>query len=68
VSHPLVKPARLAMIFLALVAVAQLLRLVLRVEVTAGGVSIPLWASALACVVTGELSFMLWRENMGACR
>jgi hypothetical protein len=56
------------MIFLALVAVAQLLRLVLRVEVTAGGVSIPLWASALACVVTGELSFMLWRENMGACR
>jgi hypothetical protein len=51
------------MIFLALVAVAQLLRLVLRVEVTAGGVSIPLWASVVACVVTGGLSFMLWREN-----
>jgi len=64
VSPPgLLKPTRLAMIFLALVALVQLLRLVLRVEVTAGGVSIPLWASALACVVTGGLSFMLWREN-----
>lgn len=55
--------ARITTIFLALVALAQFLRLVLRVEVTAGGVSIPLWASALACVVTGGLSIMLWRES-----
>jgi hypothetical protein len=55
--------ARLATIFLALVALAQFLRLVLQVEVTAGGVSIPLWASALACVFTGGLSIMLWRES-----
>jgi len=50
-------------LFLALVALAQLLRLVLQVEVVAGGVRIPLWASALACVVTGGLAFLLWREG-----
>lgn len=54
---------RLATIFLALVALAHLLRLVMRVEVTAGGVTIPLWASALACVFTGGLAIMLWRES-----
>jgi hypothetical protein len=55
--------ARLAMIFLALVALGHLLRLIFGVTVIAGGVSIPLWISALACVVTGGLSFMLWRES-----
>jgi hypothetical protein len=58
------KPAaRLATTFLALVAIAHLLRLVLRITVTAGGVSIPLWASALACIVTGGLAVLLWRES-----
>ena len=55
--------ARLATIFLALVALAQFLRLVLQVEVLAGGVRIPLWASAVACVVTGGLAILLWRES-----
>lgn len=55
--------ARITTIFLALVALAQFLRLVLRVEVTAGGVSIPLWPSALACGVTGGLALLLWRES-----
>jgi hypothetical protein len=55
--------ARLATLFLALVAVAHFLRLVLQVEVIAGGVRIPLWASALACVVTGGLAILLWRES-----
>jgi hypothetical protein len=58
------KPAaRLATIFLALVGIAHLLRLALRITVTAGGVSIPLWASALACIVTGGLAVLLWRES-----
>lgn len=58
------KPAaRIATIFLALVALVHLLRLVLRIEVTAGGVHIPLWASALACVVTGGLAVLLWQES-----
>ena len=53
----------LTTIFLALVALAHLLRLVLRVEVIAGGVTIPLWLSAVACVVTGGLAVLLWREG-----
>jgi hypothetical protein len=55
--------ARLATLFLALVALAQCVRLVLQVEVVAGGVRVPLWASALACVVTGGLAILLWRES-----
>ena len=55
--------ARITTIFLALVAVAQFLRLLLRVEVVAGGVRIPLWAGALACLFTGALAILLWREG-----
>ena len=62
--EPTLKPiARLTIIFLTLVAVAQFLRLVFQVEVVAGGVRIPLWASAVACVVTGGLAILLWRES-----
>ncbi len=55
--------AWVATIFLALVAFAHLLRLVFRVQVIAGGVAIPLWLSAVACVVTGGLAVLLWRES-----
>ncbi len=55
--------ALITTIFLALVALAQLVRLVLQVEVVAGGVRVPLWASAVACVVTGGLAILLWREG-----
>ncbi len=50
-------------LFLSLVAVAQFLRLALQVEVVSGGVRVPLWASAVACVVTGGLAILLWREG-----
>jgi hypothetical protein len=55
--------ARISTLFLTLVAIAQFLRLVLQIEVVAGGVLIPLWASALACVFTGGLAILLWREG-----
>jgi uncharacterized integral membrane protein len=55
--------ARLTTLFLALVALAQCVRLVLQVEVVAGGVRVPLGVSALACVVTGGLAILLWRES-----
>jgi hypothetical protein len=55
--------ARIVTIFLALVALAHLLRLVLQVEVIAGGVAVPLWLSALACLFTGGLAVLLWREG-----
>ncbi len=58
------KPAaRIVTIFLALVALAHLLRLVLQVEVVAGGLHVPLWASAVACVVRGGLAILLWQEG-----
>lgn len=60
--------ARIVTIFLGLVALAHLLRLVLQVEVVAGGVRLPLWASAAACVVTGGLAILLWRESRRGSR
>ncbi len=60
------KPAALiTTAFLVLVALAHLLRLALRVEVMAGGVTIPLWLSAVACVFTASLAVLLWRESRG---
>jgi len=55
--------ARIVTVVLALVALAQFLRFVLQVEVVAGGVRIPLWLSALACVLAGGLAILLWRES-----
>jgi hypothetical protein len=53
----------IAILVFLLIAVAQLLRLLFRVEVTANGVSIPLWPSALAAALFGGLAYLLWREN-----
>jgi len=60
------RPAVLtATALLALIAVAQLLRLILRVEVTAGGVPVPLWLSGVAFAVAGGVALMLWLESRG---
>lgn len=50
--------------FLALISVAQLLRVIFHVSVVANGVVIPIWASGVACIVTALLAWLLWRENM----
>jgi uncharacterized membrane protein len=58
------KPASLvAAILFWLIALAQLFRVLFRVEVTAGGVNIPLWVSILAVIVLGTLGMWLWRER-----
>ncbi len=58
------KPAALlTVIFLSLISVAHLVRLVYRVEVVAGEVSIPMWPSVLACLATAGLAGWLWREQ-----
>ncbi len=46
-----------------LIALAQLLRIILRVRVTAGSHEIPFWLSAVAFVVLGALGMWLWRER-----
>jgi hypothetical protein len=49
--------------FLALLAAVQLLRLVLGWPVTVAGVSIPVWASAVAALFAGVLAFWAFRVN-----
>ena len=58
------KPASLvAAILFWLIALAQLLRVLLRVKVTAGGVNIPLWISIVAFIILVALGIWLWRER-----
>jgi hypothetical protein len=56
----------ITVLFLAMVAAAHLLRLLLGVEVTVGGTLVPLWVSVIACVVPAGLAVGLWRESRKA--
>jgi hypothetical protein len=61
------KPATMiSMLFLAMLAAAHLLRLVLGVEVIVGGMLVPSWVSVIACVVPAGLAVGLWRESRKA--
>jgi membrane associated rhomboid family serine protease len=53
----------IAVIVFSLVALLQLLRVALGWDITVNGISIPFWASAIACVVAATLAVMLWRER-----
>lgn len=53
----------IAVVFLSLLALLQLLRLLLGWEVMVNGVHIPIWASGVAVVIAAGLAAMLWREN-----
>ena len=55
--------ARLAVLFLALLALLQGLRVLLDWPVVVAGTAVPAWASAVAAVVAGGLAVMLWRES-----
>lgn len=55
----------LTIAFLALIAFVHLLRLALGWTVFVNGLTVPLWASAVALAVCATLAFMLWRENRG---
>ncbi|MEN6489261.1 MAG: hypothetical protein ABFD66_10365 [Smithella sp.] len=58
------RPASLvAGILFLLMAVAQLCRFILGIEVIAGGIVIPLWPSAVAAVVLVLLSIWLLKER-----
>lgn len=58
------KPATLlATAFLALIAIAHLLRVLYRVDVVVGGTAIPIWMSGPAFVVVGALAVAVWREH-----
>ncbi len=52
---------RTASVIFALVCLAQLTRVVMHIEVIAGGNRIPMWPSIVALLVTGSLSVWLWK-------
>jgi hypothetical protein len=57
------KPASLIAAFvLDLVAVAHLARLILHTEVVIGGTVIPMWVSAVGCVLAATLSIFVLLE------
>jgi hypothetical protein len=53
----------LAIVFLGLLSLLQLTRVLLGWSVVVNGVSVPIWASAVACVIAGALALALWRET-----
>jgi hypothetical protein len=52
---------RVASVVFGLMAVAQLVRLVIRPEVVVAGHPLPLWPSVLAFIILGGLSLWLWK-------
>ncbi len=52
----------IAALVFGLVALLQMLRLFLGWPVVVNGFAIPLWASAVACLVAVVLAVMVWRE------
>ena len=52
-----------AIVVLSLIALLQLLRFILRWEVTLNGAIVPVWLSGIAFVVAGGLAGMAWRER-----
>ena len=53
----------LTIVFLALLALLQLTRVLLGWSVIVNGVAVPIWASAIACLVAAGLATMLYRES-----
>jgi hypothetical protein len=57
------KPASLiAAVIFGIIAIAHLLRFAFHTEVIVGGTVIPMWISALGCVVAAVLSILVFRE------
>ena len=52
---------RVAGVIFGLIALAQLMRLLTRVEVLVAGRPFPLWPNAVALVVAGALGVWMWR-------
>lgn len=50
-------------ILLTGVSAAHLLRLLFQVEMTVGGLSIPVWVSIFGFIIPLALALLLWREN-----
>ncbi len=61
---PNMRPAALlTTLLLCAIAVLHVLRLVFQVQISAGSVAIPMWASLVAVPVAAGLALGLWREQ-----
>ena len=58
---------RIAVVVLWLIALVQLLRFILRWEVTLNGAPVPLWLSGLVAALAAGLAVMVWRERSRGC-
>jgi hypothetical protein len=54
---------RIAVVVLWLIALVQLLRFILRWDITLHGASIPIWLSGLVAMFAAGLAIMVWRER-----
>ena len=52
----------IAAVVFAVVALMQLLRFVMGWEILVNGISIPLWASAIAFVLASVLAVTVWKD------
>lgn len=52
-----------AIVLLSAISFLQLCRALVGWTITVNGWSVPVWASGIACVVTGVAAAMLWRES-----
>ena len=52
---------RVASVVFGLIAIAQVMRLLIRPEVLVSGHSLPLWPSVLAFIILGGLSVWMWK-------
>ena len=59
--NPQIMGLQVAGTVFGLMALAQLLRLLIRPDVLVAGHTIPLWPSVLACVILGGLSLWMWK-------
>jgi hypothetical protein len=58
------KPVSLIVtVLLSVVAIAHLVRLVLKVPVVVSGMELPLWISGIGFIVPATLAFFLWHES-----
>jgi uncharacterized membrane protein len=52
-----------AVVLLAIIGVAHLLRFFFHVSVVAGGYAVPDWPSLIIGVALGILAYLVWREH-----
>lgn len=59
---------RVAGTIFGLMCLGQLARLLIRPEILVAGYQMPLWPSVVAVVITGGMSFWMWKLSCNSCK